>query len=271
MLRIIKKFLTYLLVFIFTGFATWGIHLLVQGSDAAILMYHSIDEPMETNSGLNVSQEVFERQMKFLRDYHYRVIALSELVRQLQAKEKIAPKTVVITFDDGYENNYTKAFPVLKKYGFPATIFVITDFLGQEKAMYGHQFKFMTPAMLGEMVASGLITIGSHTKSHPFLPSVKDQEHLRQELAGSKKALEEILGVAVNFFCYPIGGYNRRVQVVVRQAGYQAAVTSLLKKGSAQDDLYALKRIKITEGAKNMFVFFVQTSGYYLQMKQTSR
>ncbi|MFH0877407.1 MAG: polysaccharide deacetylase family protein [Candidatus Omnitrophota bacterium] len=271
MLRIIKKVLVYLLVFILTGFATWLVHLGMQGPDAAILMYHSIGEPVEKASGLNVSQEVFERQMRFLRNHHYCVLSLSELVRKLRAKEKITARTVVITFDDGYENNFTRAVPILKKYGIPATIFVIADYLAKEEIMYGHRFQFMTPEMLKEASDSGLIAIGSHTKSHPFLPSLEDPKRLGEELVGSKRALEKILGVAVDFLCYPVGGYDRRVQAAVRQAGYKAAVTSLLKKGSVQDDLYALKRIKITERSKNMFIFFIQTSGYYLQMKQTSR
>lgn len=274
MMKIIGKIALYLAVFIFVSLLIWLGYLLLGGRDAAILMYHSIGEPgLSKTETINVSEEAFQRQMKFLRDHHCHVISLLELADLLEHKKKIPPRTVVITFDDGYENNYTKAFPVLKKYGFPATIFVIADFLGQEQRIYKHPhvFKFMSVAMVREMSGSGLITIGSHTKSHIYLPDIKDSALLRDEIEGSRRVLEKILGKPVGVFCYPKGGYTPEIERLVRQAGYKAAVTTFPHHGFAGSDIYALKRIKITESSKDLSIFFIETSGYYMRMKEMSK
>lgn len=270
MRKVIKRVAFYFLVFYLTALVLWLGHIFGHGRDAAILMYHSVGSSFAGDHQLSTPLATFEKQMRFLSDHRYRVVTLSSVVELLKAKKAIPAKTVVLTFDDGYEDNYTVVFPILKKYGFPATVFVITDYIAKEKEMYGSMCRFMTPQMLREMSDSGLVTIGSHTRSHFFLPDIKDPSVLEKQVAGAKIFLEDILGRPVDFFCYPSGGYDKRSEEAVRRAGYKAAVTTLhKKKGFAHKDLYALKRIKANRRWMP-FRFFFLTSGYYLRMKETT-
>ena len=128
-----------------------------------IIMYHSIDNPHHL-SGIVVSPHNFRKQLKFFKKHKYNVISLDMLVAALKEKKRLPKKSVVITFDDGYEDNYTNAFPILKEFGFPATIFVITDLISTED-------EYLTWDQLREMEKHG-ITIGSHTLDHIYLPGV---------------------------------------------------------------------------------------------------
>jgi peptidoglycan/xylan/chitin deacetylase (PgdA/CDA1 family) len=260
MLKRIRRIIFYLIVFVLTGFIFWVSHLLLGKRDAVILMYHSIGKPVHGNSSLDVSEEVFERQMRFLSRYHYRVIPLAELADLLKEKKRIPWRTVVLTFDDGFEDNYTKAYPILKKYHLPATIFIIVNRIGKKG--------FMVPAIIKEMSDSGLITIGAHTNNHFYLPFILDAKVLWDEIYGSKAALEKMVDKPVDAFCYPSGGYTPAIKKIVQKAGYKVAVTTFPYQGLAQEDLYAIKRIKVTENSGDLFVFFIQTSGYFIRMKE---
>ena len=223
-----------------------------------VLMYHSIDYSEKTTK-LSVSPENFERQMEFLRKSKYNVVGLDKLIPYIKKKEKIPPKTVAITFDDGYYNNYRYAFPVLKKYNLPATIFVIVNKIGKEGWVDWGQLK--------EMADSGIILIGSHTKSHLWLPSL-GQKRLEEELAGSKKILEDRLRLKANLLSYPIGAFDERVKEAAKAAGYILAVTTNPGRFRPADDVYAVKRIKISRTSDNLFVFWFETSGYYTWIKE---
>lgn len=271
MLKMIRRIVLYLLIFILASFLCWAGYMVSQGHDAAILMYHSVGENFDKPGTLNVSECVFEKQMKFLHDNNYHVISLPELARLLKTRARVPFKTVVLTFDDGYENNYTHAYPILKKYNFPATIFVIAGHVGQKKEEYGQQFQFLSSEQLKEMALSGLITIGAHTKDHVYLPKEHDEAALWGQIHGAKIELEKIIGRPVEVFCYPTGGYTAHIQELIARAGYQAAVTTLPRhQGFAHRDIYALKRIKMSENDQNFFKLFVMTSGYYLRMKEMS-
>lgn len=267
----IKKIIFYSFVFLSVSFLLWVGYLIKGGNDAAILMYHSVGESVDWQPGVDISVEAFAAQMDFLKRHNYNVISLDELVGLLKNRSKIPARTVVITFDDGYMNNYTRAYPILRKYNFPATFFIIVNYLGKKKKFYGREMEFMTPEVLKEMLASGIVTIGSHTKDHFYLPDITDERILRDQIEGSKKELEKITGKEVLFFSYPIGGYNFLVRDMVGRAGYKAALTTMPKKGYALEDIYALKRIKMTDRAKNPVIFFISTSGYYLRMKEMNK
>jgi len=223
-----------------------------------VLMYHSLDDNYNITK-LSVSPRSFERQMEFLNRHHYSVIGLDRAIPYIERREKTPPRTIVITFDDGYYNNYKYAYPVLKKYNIPATIFVITDKVG-------------TPGYLGwkeieEMANSGVITIGSHTISHLWLPSL-DQKELDRELKGSREILEKHLGKKVDQFCYPVGAFDERVEKAVKDAGYSCAVATNPGRFKPVNDIYAIKRIKISRTSDNLFVFFIETSGVYTWIKE---
>lgn len=219
-----------------------------------ILMYHHVDGRGEASS-ISVSPGNFRRQMRFLSEHNYNVISLGKFVQGRLNKREFPRNTVVITFDDGYRDNFIFAYPVLKKYNFPATIFVITDFIDREGYLTSRQIK--------EMLSSGLVTIGSHTISGAYLPG-RDSIEIEREIALSKKILENRLDEKVDFFCYPIGGFSSGIQEIIKRNGYLAACTTNRGKEKTylNDEVFALKRVKIKDSA-NSFVLWVKLSGYY--------
>lgn len=220
-----------------------------------ILMYHSINPGTQVRCKLEVSVSTFQRQMDFLKDHNYRVLRLEEAANLIKNKKRIPLKSVVITFDDGFKDNYLYAYPVLKKYNFPATIFIIVDDIGKSGVL--NLDEILT------MQKSGLITFGSHTLKGDDLLKVATDEELRRQIFDSKKILEDKLKQAVNCFSYPVGLFNPKIKQMVKEAGYQIAVATSPGKRSRNDDLFALKRLRISENAKNLFVFWVESSGYY--------
>lgn len=223
-----------------------------------VLMYHSIDDNDKATK-LSVSPETFARQMEFLHRNKYNVVGLDEAVSYLRERKKIPSKTVAITFDDGYYNNYKYAYPVLKRYNIPATVFIIVNKIGQPGWLGWRELK--------EMSDSGLITVGSHTISHLWLPTMGTAK-LKAELADSKRILEERLGKDVGLLCYPIGALDDRVKRLVREAGYEAGIATNPRRFASSDDVYAIKRIKISRTSDNLFVFWFETSGYYTWLKE---
>ena len=227
-----------------------------------IIMYHSVGPgnttPPNYGEKLNVSTRVFEKQMKFLSDHDYNVISFVEFVNRVKRNERIPHKTLAITFDDGLKNNFTNAYPILKKYNFPATIFVTTDFIGKKNFLTLEDIKIMQTSN---------ITIGSHTISHTVLPWMKD-ENIRKEVFGSKKILEELTGKRINLFSYPLGKFSDKTEEIVKDAGYIGAVTTSPGRKKPNDNIYALKRIRISMSSENLAVFWIETSGYYTFVKE---
>ncbi|MFH1189436.1 MAG: polysaccharide deacetylase family protein [Candidatus Omnitrophota bacterium] len=223
-----------------------------------VLMYHSVDYNDKATK-LSVRPESLETHMKYFRDNRYNVVTLDKMIDYIRNKEKVPPKTVAITFDDGYYNNYKHAYPILKKYGIPATIFVIVNKIGTEGYLGWKEIR--------EMSDSGIVTIGSHTISHKWLPSLGTKE-LKNELTSSKAILEEKLGKPVTAVCYPMGAHNSRVEREASLAGYSYAVATNTGRLSPSDDLYAIKRIKISRTSDNPIVLWFETSGYYTWVKE---
>jgi peptidoglycan/xylan/chitin deacetylase (PgdA/CDA1 family) len=269
MKRVLKRFSLYLSVVVATALAAWIVFVVREAPSATILMYHSIGDERPGMETITVSTEVFRAQMAYLRRHHYRVVPLEEITTALRQGVPIPRRTVAITFDDGYANNYTEAFPVLREYRFPATIFVITDLIGRDMRVYGYKHLILTRDMIREMDVSGLITFGSHTCQHIFLSDVENEPaRLDDELTRSKRALESMTGRAVTLFCYPSGVYTPLIERAVRRAGYAAAVTTAPKNhGFLYQDIYALRRVKMTNDASPM-ILFIKVNGYYLLMRE---
>ena len=163
-----------------------------------ILNYHNIDDaPGE--KALWVSSSHFDYQMAYLKKNGYHVISLSALIDGIERHIALPKKSVVITFDDGYENNYTQAYPILKKYGYPAIIFLVSDWIDRDG--------YLTTWQIKEMSRHG-ISFGSHTQTHPFLPNITEDKK-RIEIAGSKVILEKKLGLKMDFLAYPFGGFKQ--------------------------------------------------------------
>lgn len=250
MKKTIKKILLVFLL-LGLGFFVW----LYPKFSVPILTYHSIGYDKGL---LSVSPESFNWQMQYLKDGNFKVITLGELAEGLKNGKKFGRKTVVITFDDGYKDNFTSAYPILKKYGFKATIFLVSSFMGK----IVDKDEFMDWIEAKEMAKYG-IEFGSHSKTHPYLPSIeKDDAKLWDEIYGSKKEIEEKLGLSVKFFCYPIGGFTEKIKEYVKNAGYEAAVTTNKRNGLKNlVDFYAIRRISVRN--KDKLNFRLKVSGYY--------
>lgn len=220
-----------------------------------VLMYHSIDYTSDKKNKMTIAPDMFERQMKFLRDYKYNVVPLEKAVAYIKSDKMPPSNTVAITIDDGYENNYTHAYPILKKYRIPVTIFIITDHVGRPG--------FMTWPQIKEMADSGIVDIESHTRSHSFLQYDISDEALKDELYGSKEILEKRLDKVIRYLCYPMGGYNGRVKEAVKSAGYEAAFATKPKSFFRKPDPYEIRRVRISPSANNLFVFYLKLTGYH--------
>ncbi len=206
---------------------------------ATILMYHSVSSTPSYFSA--VEPAAFEEQMAHLAAEKYPVITLAELVRRIRAGEPLGGG-VVITFDDGYRDNYEIAFPILKKYGFPATIFVTTDLVGKSDK---RGLARMNAEELAELEKSGLISIEPHSKSHPKLATLP-AEAAREEIAGSKIFLEQALGKKCRFFATPYGSFNEETVRLIQELGFEAATTVAEHTTvSGTVDLLRLPRVSI--------------------------
>lgn len=221
-------------------------------------MYHLVDYAHPNSPSPTVTPETFEAQMQFLKVHRYHVRPLAEVIADLKAGKKIKPRTVCITFDDGTEDNFKQAFPILKKLNLPATIFMITGNIGKPGWLSEKQLKILDE--------SG-VSIGSHTVTHAYLPKLSE-EAIKRELTDSKVELERILGHPVTLFSYPAGGTTPEVRAMVQSAGYEGAVTT--NYGKTVHDFYGLHRIKVSE-SNNLFNVGVKVSGlYHLGKKRVS-
>ena len=200
-----------------------------------VLMYHSI--AVEKGNPIRMPLEQFDKEMKYIKDQGYTTLTLKELYDYFENKVPVPDKSIVITLDDGYENNYTEAFPVLKKYGLKATVFMITCTIDVNP-------KCLTSAQLKEMDKAG-IEIESHTVTHRDLDTLSYDEQMA-ELKDSKAALEKLLGRPVDYVAYPEGKYNGNTIKAVAAAGYKMAFTTNGRWSDKSDGILTLDRVYIS-------------------------
>lgn len=227
-----------------------------------ILAYHKVGE-FKGDHVPTVSAEAFERQMAWLRRLGRTVVSLETAAALLDGTTGAVRKPVAITFDDGYTETCTVAWPILKRFGYAATVFVTP----MEVGLPG----FATWDQLARAAGEGL-SIGSHTMRHSYLPLVKP-EALTGELAESKRVIEARIGQPVRFLSYPIGGFTPEAQAVARAAGYRAACTTNRAVSHGARDPFAIRRIKITDRDAHPVPLFAKVSGFYdafRQLKQPS-
>jgi peptidoglycan/xylan/chitin deacetylase (PgdA/CDA1 family) len=174
---------------------------------------------------MTVTQAAFEGQMKLLKDKGYRVITIDQLLDFLEFKTQIPKKSVVITIDDGWRSAYDIALPILKKYGFPATLFVYTDLIVGSK-------KTLSWELIQEMANNG-IDIQGHTKTHPNLTLIDERESFKEyfgaiekEISESKRIIKKKLNKDVKYLAYPHSETNHLIIELIKKHGYQAAFTA---------------------------------------------
>lgn len=195
-------------------------------------MYHMVREHLPKKKSkfnrLRVKPKEFEKQLKWLQKNGFCSFTLSELAKL----EEIPYKSVVLTFDDGYQDNYINAFPLLQKYNFKATIFLVlqrfeknwaTDKDKHSSSDELNGEKMLSHEEVTKMLQSGLIEIGSHTLSHANLPTLASKE---DEIFLSKKELERIYNIKCNSFAYPFGFYDEQSIQEVKKASYTNATTT---------------------------------------------
>ena len=202
-----------------------------------ILMYHVVDDASDANS-LYLSPSDFQEQLDYFESEGIHPITMDQLYRHWTSREKLPPKPVVLTFDDGYRSMYTEAFPRLKAKGWPGVFYVYTDAIGSDS--------YMTPEMIREMAENGM-EIGSHTVHHLDMATLS-ADQVKDELEKSKVSLGQITGIGAVSFCYPSGSYTKAVMQAVEEAGYRTAVTTENGTAHWKDNFYALSRIRINRG-----------------------
>lgn len=221
-----------------------------------ILTYHRFAE--DCNSPLCMPTRTFELQMRYLKENGYHVIASEELLAFLEYRQGLPQRSVLIAMDDGYRSIYNIAYPILNKYGFTATLFIYTNFVGASSMA-------ITWDQLKEMRAAGF-AIGSHTMDHSDLSKPKEGEteigfmtRIKEELHGSKKIIDRKLGQDTHFLAYPFGYYNQRSIKVARDAGYKMAMS--VKRGGNPFFInpLSLRRDQILERDMNTFVSRLKT------------
>jgi len=213
-----------------------------------VLMYHAMGDSKEAPSCYVVPKRRFRSQMLWLRLCRYSIISLSELVDCLRSDRLPPERAVVVTFDDGYADNYHIAFPILRKLRIPATIFLVSRVIGgranwtTEPAIAGRPL--LTVGLITEMLDGGF-EAGAHTRTHVSLTGVATAEERELEIAGSRQDLERSFGRPIRTFAYPFGDYDRDVAEAVQRAGFHAACCSRSGTNDPATPYFELRRVEV--------------------------
>lgn len=223
-----------------------------------VLMYHSISEHVgkEKHNKWRVKPKDFEKQMNWFYKNNWKSFTISELVKL----DEIPKKSFVVTFDDGFEDNFLNAFPILKKYNFKATIYLVPN----QKTNHWEEkntsvlSNLLNNEQILQMQNSGLIEFGSHTLSHVNLSTIND-EQLLNELKKSKEEVEKITNQECEAFAYPYGKFDDNIVNSVKRVGYKNA--TVVKRGlfKKDDDVFTIKRVGIL-GTESFFDFLLKIS-----------
>jgi len=224
-------------------------------------MYHQVGQPLnERGAGDCVSPERFEQQIRAILDAGYRIVSLSTFLRRLrQGAMSDLSRCAVLTFDDGFRDQFVNAYPILRRYDVPATVFLIAAYVGRD-VVFPHLATVGAGVSPGwhplgwhdvRTMARAGIEIGSHTVSHRSLGLLAPAE-ARREVEQSREILEEGVGQPVTLFAYPFGSqaygdFDGQLADVLREAGYDGACTTVVGTNDQRADAFALRRIPIDE------------------------
>jgi len=235
-----------------------------------VLLYHRVinDPSLAGKHGTYVTTKQLEAHLEYLHKNNYTPISFEDLsmINRFD-KDK---KYVILTFDDGYEDNYTLLFPMLKKFNFKAVIFMVTgkkentwDYLDE-----GRTFPLLERSQILEMNKYG-IEFGAHTMNHVDLTKVEVSE-AKQEIEGSKKTLEQLLGKEVTAFAYPYGSVNETIKELVKKAGFKYGISTVVGPLAIHEDIFNIRRI-IAHPDTNLSRFARKVKGDYLYRKAKMR
>jgi peptidoglycan/xylan/chitin deacetylase (PgdA/CDA1 family) len=202
----------------------------------SVLMYHMIGN--EQGNAAIMTEANLRIQMNYLRDHGYHPITMQELYDYVTKGAPLPEKPVCITFDDGYLDSYTIVYPLMKEYGYPWTLFLITDDVGKP-------YNRMTWDQLKEMADSHTVTIANHTLSHPKLHNLATAKEKEKEIVEANQALKYHLGIDNPWLAYPYGDYDDEVVAIAKKAGIKMAVTTDAGRVHVGSYPYELKRVYI--------------------------
>lgn len=218
-----------------------------------IITYHYVEnvkDPGDTiRKSLNIIPFVFDKEMQALSENHYQTIFTKDIPKIISNEIPYASKSVALTFDDGYEDFYTDAFPILKKYKLKATIFVVYNFIGQKG--------FMSEKQIKELIDSHLVEVGGHTMDHVYLKLLPKNIVINQVTEG-KKALEKMFKIKIESFAYPYGVFDKTTIDAVRSAGYTNAVSEISDIRQSNINLLYLSRIRAGSFSYDNIIKFLE-------------
>jgi len=194
-----------------------------------ILMYHMVCSPKTTKEAKYACPpEQFEQHLHYIKNSHHTVVSLDDIEQYLLSGSTLPENAVAITLDDGFEDNYTQAFPLLQKYELSASIFLATGVIGaSNKWMQGRDFPKRAMLNWGQIeeMSRYQISFGAHTVSHAKLSEL-DASAAAQEIVLSKQQIEEQLGQACPHFAYPYGLFAKQTPEIVKNAGFTLACST---------------------------------------------
>ncbi|WP_410209042.1 polysaccharide deacetylase family protein [Fusobacterium sp.] len=240
----------------------------VKHVEIPILMYHQfVLKPEEGGKiKLFVTKRQFEIHLKILKLLNYNTITFEEL-KQIGLHNRFNKKYIILTVDDGYKDNYTILFPLLKKYKMKAVIFWVSGIKTNKwtiKSDGEKEIHLLDDSQILEMQNSGLIEFGGHTLTHPSLKKLDDIDATR-EIIEDKKNIERTLGKTLTAFAYPYGHRKESTKKIVEKAGYFFAVSTDTGSGIITEDYYDIRRTAIDK--TSLFDFIRKISPGYLQYK----
>jgi peptidoglycan/xylan/chitin deacetylase (PgdA/CDA1 family) len=204
-----------------------------------IIMFHYVEYVKDIKDvirlKLDINPYIFEKELATLKDNNYETYFVKDIPDILAGNIYYSPKSIVLTFDDGYQDFYTDVYPLLKKYQMRATVFIINDYLGRHG--------FLNKEEVIELSHSGLVEIAAHTLDHAYLKNIASSA-ARIEIFESKKQLEGLIGIPVSSFAYPYGAFDQQAVDLVKEASFSAAVSVIPGVFHNEDDLFYLSRIR---------------------------
>ncbi|MDP2867648.1 polysaccharide deacetylase family protein [Methyloversatilis sp.] len=209
-----------------------------------VLMYHRVGDTSNAwEARYGIRPEDFRAHMQALADVGYRAVTIDDMVKWLEGDLTLPEGAFLLTFDDGFKGVMDHAMPVLQQLGWPATVFLVSDLIGSRDEWTrtsnpsGQTHPLLDADDIRTMSAAGF-SFHSHTRSHASLPTL-DDDALADQLAGSRRALQNLLGHDVDYIAYPFGHLDERVEVATRAAGYRVAFST--QPGFNRNDVNRLR------------------------------
>ena len=236
-----------------------------------ILYYHRVEDHLPPTKG--VSPQAFAAQMEYLRKKNYRSISFEQLADYFIKGRPMPSRPAIISFDDGYLDNFTRAYPILKQNGFRATIFLVSDYIGQRSEWAGCAEEDQAPLMSREQLLilnNEGFELGGHTRRHTDLTAISIEE-ARREVEEGKQDLENLLQRPVRSFAYPFGNFNPGVIEGVRKAGFTTARTVHTDNTHRLEDLLTLRCVKLNGRTPWLKFRYYLTALYHWETRRHER